>query len=233
MLSVLLKQNSIVRNLQFDKTELSIGRVVGNDIILPSERVSKRHAKIILNIGKVILFDLNSTNGIAINNEVVRGSRIIHPDDRLIICGFLIQVKFISGKTAVNTDPHMDKMLDIPDDRIINPTKPATAQAYAIAQTATKISQSGIEIRNLLLKMFKTCSEFDAFCVDQFPSLYQKMSPAMDRDQKANMILLDAWINGIDMAQLLLSEYTELYHKNTQGSAELRGIDSNQRIGHG
>ena len=35
------------RRLDFDKPEITIGRVQGNDVILPKGNVSKRHARIV------------------------------------------------------------------------------------------------------------------------------------------------------------------------------------------
>ena len=43
------------RRLDFDKPEITIGRVQGNDVILPKGNVSKRHARIVLKDGKFII----------------------------------------------------------------------------------------------------------------------------------------------------------------------------------
>jgi pilus assembly protein CpaF len=39
------------KRLEFDKPEVTIGRVQGNDIILPKGNVSKRHSRIVLKDG--------------------------------------------------------------------------------------------------------------------------------------------------------------------------------------
>ena len=39
------------KRLEFDKSEVTIGRVQGNDIILPKGNVSKRHSRIVFKDG--------------------------------------------------------------------------------------------------------------------------------------------------------------------------------------
>ena len=49
--------------LTFDKDEVTIGRVSGNDIVLAKGNVSKRHSKLVLRGGQIEVSDLKSTNG--------------------------------------------------------------------------------------------------------------------------------------------------------------------------
>ena len=49
------------KRIEFDKDEVTVGRVPGNDIVLPKGNVSKRHARIVLKDGKFIIVDLKST----------------------------------------------------------------------------------------------------------------------------------------------------------------------------
>ena len=51
------------RRQEFDKNEVTIGRVQGNDIVLPKQNVSKKHSRIVVKDGKFIRVDLKSTNG--------------------------------------------------------------------------------------------------------------------------------------------------------------------------
>src|SRR3982074_2174107 len=59
------------KRLEFDKPEVTIGRVQGNDIVLPKGNVSKRHARIVLKDGKFIIVDLKSTNGTYVNGRKI------------------------------------------------------------------------------------------------------------------------------------------------------------------
>ena len=54
---------------EFAPGEIQIGRVNGNDIVLPKGNISKRHAKIVYANGSATLSDTNSTNGTFLNGE--------------------------------------------------------------------------------------------------------------------------------------------------------------------
>ena len=61
---VITEKGGEQRQLNFDKAEVSIGRVQGNDIVLAKGNISKRHARIALKDGHLVVLDLKSTNGI-------------------------------------------------------------------------------------------------------------------------------------------------------------------------
>src|ERR1700744_2613269 len=47
----------------FDRNEINVGRVQGNDLMLPKGNVSKHHARLLFRDGRFIVTDLKSTNG--------------------------------------------------------------------------------------------------------------------------------------------------------------------------
>ncbi|MCA9602541.1 MAG: FHA domain-containing protein, partial [Myxococcales bacterium] len=61
------EKGGATRQINFDKPEVTVGRVQGNDIILPKGNVSKRHARVVLKDGRFIVVDLKSTNGTYVN----------------------------------------------------------------------------------------------------------------------------------------------------------------------
>src|SRR5262245_44908342 len=71
------------RRLEFDKLEITIGRVQGNDIILPKGNVSKRHSRIVLKDGKFIIVDLKSTNGTYVNGRKITSPIVIKSSDKV------------------------------------------------------------------------------------------------------------------------------------------------------
>ncbi|MFH1130836.1 MAG: ATPase, T2SS/T4P/T4SS family [Pseudomonadota bacterium] len=94
MFSVLVKEKSgEQRRLEFDKSEVSIGRVQGNDVILPKGNVSKRHARIGLKDGKFIVADLKSTNGTYVNGRKITSSLVVKEGDNIYIGDFIINVE--------------------------------------------------------------------------------------------------------------------------------------------
>ena len=76
----------------FDKTEVSIGRVKGNDIVLPKGNVSKRHSRIVVKDGKFIVVDLKSTNGTYVNGRKITSPQVIKTVDKVYIGDFIIAV---------------------------------------------------------------------------------------------------------------------------------------------
>jgi pilus assembly protein CpaF len=79
-----------IRRLEFDKNEISIGRVQGNDIILAKGNVSKRHARIVVEEGKLVLYDLKSTNGTYVNGRRISEPHVLRPADKLYIGDFVL-----------------------------------------------------------------------------------------------------------------------------------------------
>ena len=66
---------------RFDKNEVTIGRVKGNDIVLPKGNVSKRHSRIVVKDGKFIIVDLKSTNGTYVNGRKISAPQVIKETD--------------------------------------------------------------------------------------------------------------------------------------------------------
>src|SRR5205807_7696604 len=81
------------KRLEFDKPEVTIGRVQGNDIILPKGNVSKRHSRIVLKDGKFIIVDLKSTNGTYVNGRKITSPLVIKGSDKVYIGDFILSVE--------------------------------------------------------------------------------------------------------------------------------------------
>ncbi|MCE9574134.1 MAG: FHA domain-containing protein, partial [Deltaproteobacteria bacterium] len=81
------------RRLVFDKLEITIGRVQGNDIVLPKGNVSKRHARIVLKDGKFIIVDLKSTNGTYVNGRKITSPLVVKESDKIYIGDFIMGVE--------------------------------------------------------------------------------------------------------------------------------------------
>jgi pilus assembly protein CpaF len=88
------------RRLDFDKPEITIGRVQGNDVILPKGNVSKRHARIVLKDGKFIIVDLKSTNGTYVNGRKITSPLVVKETDKIYIGDFILGVEETGGRTS-------------------------------------------------------------------------------------------------------------------------------------
>ena len=80
------------RRMVFNKPEVTIGRVQGNDIVLPKGNVSKRHARIVLKDGKFIIVDLKSTNGTYVNGRKITSPLVVKDSDKIYIGDFIVGV---------------------------------------------------------------------------------------------------------------------------------------------
>ena len=81
------------KRLDFDKPEVTIGRVQGNDIILPKGNVSKRHSRIVLKDGKFIIVDLKSTNGTYVNGRKITSPLVVKNSDKIYIGDFILAIE--------------------------------------------------------------------------------------------------------------------------------------------
>lgn len=89
--------------LNFEKTEISIGRVKGNDIVLPKGNVSKRHSRIVIKDGKFIVVDLKSTNGTYVNGRKITSPQVIKSADKVYIGDFILSVTESAGDASVGS----------------------------------------------------------------------------------------------------------------------------------
>ncbi len=94
------------KRLDFDKGEVTIGRVQGNDIILPKGNVSKRHSRVVLKDGKFIIVDLKSTNGTYVNGRKITSPLVIKGSDKIYIGDYILSVDEESiGAAASGSQP--------------------------------------------------------------------------------------------------------------------------------
>ena len=84
----------------FDKQEVLIGRVKGNDVVLPKTNVSKRHSRIVVKEGRAILVDMKSTNGTFVNGQKISAPRQLVEGDKVFIGDFTIEVREITTTPA-------------------------------------------------------------------------------------------------------------------------------------
>ncbi len=78
------------KSLSFDKDEISIGRVTGNDIVLPKGNVSKRHSRIARRDGVLEVSDLKSTNGTYVNGRKIADPVHVTGADKIYVGDFMI-----------------------------------------------------------------------------------------------------------------------------------------------
>jgi pilus assembly protein CpaF len=90
---VIHEKGGVERREVFESSELTVGRVQGNDITLPKGNVSKRHMRLLYRDGRFIVTDLNSTNGTYVNRRRIAQATIVREGDRIYVGDFVLQVE--------------------------------------------------------------------------------------------------------------------------------------------
>jgi pilus assembly protein CpaF len=80
------------RRLSIAKAEILIGKHSDCDVVLPSGKVSRRHARVAVNDGGLLIEDLRSTNGTLVNGEAVSGTRPLRDSDEVRIADFVLRI---------------------------------------------------------------------------------------------------------------------------------------------
>lgn len=94
MLSIVVTDKSgAKRLLEFDKGEVTVGRLETNDIVLPKNNVSKVHSQLIVKEGRAVVSDLKSTNGTYVNGRRIAAPQVLKPGDKVYIGDFILTVE--------------------------------------------------------------------------------------------------------------------------------------------
>ena len=100
---VISEKGGAERREVFERPEISVGRVQGNDLMLPKGNVSKRHARLIFRDSRFIVTDLNSTNGTYVNRRRISQATIVREGDRIYIGDFVLRIEMPDGASEPST----------------------------------------------------------------------------------------------------------------------------------
>src|SRR5207237_1823485 len=101
---ILTEKGGSTQRLDFDVEEITVGRVDENHICLPKGNISKKHTKIVVKDGKIIVLDLKSTNGTYVNGKKLAGPQVISPADKVYVGDFILSVEPPGGEEAPAED---------------------------------------------------------------------------------------------------------------------------------
>lgn len=97
MLVVVVRSKHETRTFEYDQPVITVGRGEVNDIVLPTGKVSKRHARLEISPQGLVLTDLKSTNGTYVNGRKVVAPVLIGEGDRVHVGEFVIELKSATG----------------------------------------------------------------------------------------------------------------------------------------
>jgi pilus assembly protein CpaF len=90
---VISEKGGAERRESFDRNEVNVGRVQGNDLMLPKGNVSKHHARLLYRDGRFIVTDLKSTNGTYVNGRKISQATIVREGDKIYIGDFVLRLQ--------------------------------------------------------------------------------------------------------------------------------------------
>lgn len=113
MFAITIRERSgQVYTFHFDKPEVCIGRVKGNDVILPKQNISKRHTLIKVHGDRFVVEDQGSTNGTYVNGHRISHAVEIGPDDKVYLGDFVMNFVDLTGAGATEPPPPPEPMLE-------------------------------------------------------------------------------------------------------------------------
>ncbi len=102
---VISEKGGAERREVFDSSEVTVGRVRGNDLVLPKGNVSKRHARLTQKDGRFVVVDQNSTNGTYVNRQRIVQATIVREGDRIYIGDFILRIDGAPGSQSNGAAP--------------------------------------------------------------------------------------------------------------------------------
>lgn len=148
MFAITIRERSgQVYTFHFDKPEVLIGRVKGNDVILPKQNISKRHTLVKAEGKRFIVEDVGSTNGTYVNGHRIATAVEVGGDDKVYIGDFVMNFTDLSDMAGgappdvpvgMDAAPELEAFPPFEADAIPNPV----ASAFGVPKPAMEPAQS-------------------------------------------------------------------------------------------
>jgi len=90
---VIAEKEGAERRVTFAESEVTVGRVPGNDVVLPKGNVSKRHSRIVLKDNRFIVVDLKSTNGTYVNGRKITSPLVVKEGDKIYVGDYVLTLE--------------------------------------------------------------------------------------------------------------------------------------------
>jgi predicted component of type VI protein secretion system len=116
-----------------EKEEMFIGREANNDVVINDPEVSRRHARLFVQGGNMILEDLGSTNGTSVNGQRLTGPYVLRAGE-IITLGEKITLLFESAAVDDNATMAASRISSQPKYPPQAPQPPQVYQTPAAQQ---------------------------------------------------------------------------------------------------
>ena len=117
------------KTFELNKSEITIGRDIVNDIVINDAEVSRKHARLVSQAGSYVLEDVGSTNGTFVNGQRLMGPHLLRPGE-LILFGENVSLSYET--TQFDPDATMVAASNVPGMPPA-PTPPSSRETYVPA----------------------------------------------------------------------------------------------------
>ncbi|MFT5432131.1 MAG: pSer/pThr/pTyr-binding forkhead associated (FHA) protein [Myxococcota bacterium] len=139
----------IADEYSFEEGEFIVGRSHAGDIILPSENVSRRHARLYTKGGRCFVEDLASANGLFVDGQRIHGAFEIVGRARIKVGDYFLHVETPAAAPAAApaSRDYGDTGLGTPSDeamiygRLVGVSEPVIAKPYDLVRSMTLIGR--------------------------------------------------------------------------------------------
>lgn len=132
---------------------VEIGRADDADLHLRADNVSRRHCRLELIRGLVVVSDLESTNGTYVNGEEIRSSRLVGRNDVIRIGDYRIRVRWLEDDGQQRPRRETPKTGASGEKNRPTAREPAPRSPWEILGVSPKASSS--EIRQAYLRLVR------------------------------------------------------------------------------
>jgi pilus assembly protein CpaF len=228
---VIHEKGGTERREVFETSEVSVGRVQGNHIVLPKGNVSKRHARLLYRDGRFIVTDLNSTNGTYVNRRRIAQATIVREGDRIYVGDFVLRIEpeaqsadapvgEVERSTSHNDSaPPSEEPSQVPRSSrssMEDLGRPTTASEQATPQTSTRSHPDGISEAPDQTDLSDSVATLISRVVERLGGLDLRRSPDPALEQRVEPLLREIWrlqekeAPGVDGERVLARARAEL-----------------------
>jgi pilus assembly protein CpaF len=101
MVSIVIEEkNGRPQTREFPQDEVTVGRVPGNDIVLPKSNISKRHCRFFRQGEEWLVSDASSTNGTFLNGQKLAQAEVLRDGDQIQLGDFTLVLRPAAGAAA-------------------------------------------------------------------------------------------------------------------------------------
>src|SRR5947208_986920 len=189
---VISEKGGAERRETFDKNEINVGRVQGNDLMLPKGNVSKHHARLLYRDGRFIVTDLKSTNGTYVNGRKIAQATIVREGDKIYIGDFVLKLDTGAGASSSPSaadqqayrpaQPRAQQQQPPPQQQPQQPPAPSHPQTSIPPRQLPRETPAQAGRRLALITLVDRVADVvDVAPLKQSPNVDEQLSAALDR----------------------------------------------------